>query len=204
MIHYSEEKLNALRSYVSERQSEKRFRHTCGVEEEAAYIGRYYLPEQVDLLRAAAILHDMTKCVPDEEQIALCESLGIVLTEMDRLTPQTLHGKSAEEMIKRELPEFAIPEILQAVRVHTTGDKKMSLFDKIIFLSDYIEAGRPYPNCKRMREKFHALCENKRTEDLDSVICEVLLLTIEFLEKNHLPIAPATIEAYRSLVESNL
>jgi predicted HD superfamily hydrolase involved in NAD metabolism len=32
-------------------------------------------------------------------------------------------------------------EILKAIRIHTTGDTNMSLLDKIIFLSDFIEPG---------------------------------------------------------------
>ncbi len=199
MTQINEEMLASLREAVRARQSEKRFRHTCGVEEEAAYLGHFYLPHQIKELRAAAILHDLTKCIPDEDQIPLCERMGIPLTEIDRMTPQTLHGKTAEKIIMTDFPAFASPEILQAVRVHTTGNAQMTTFDKIIFLSDYIEAGRPYPDCKRMREKFHAVCENADIKDLDETLCEVFQLTLRFLEKNKLPISPGTLEAYLAL-----
>ncbi len=204
MTPFSDAELTALRKAVNVRQSEKRFRHTCGVEEEAAYLGACYLPTRISELRAAGLLHDLTKCIPDAEQIPLCESLGIPLTEEDRLTPQTLHGKTAAEIIKRDFPRFATPVILQAVRTHTTAGIGMSTFDKIIFLSDYIEAGRPYPHCNEMRKKFHAVCERASINDLDSILCEVLLYTINFLKKNNYVIAPATIEAYQALSGGNI
>ncbi len=199
MTHFSEEALSALKAAVKSRQNEKRFNHTCGVEVEAAYLGNIYLPEQVDLLRAAAILHDLTKCVPDEEQISLCESFGIILTDEDRRTPQTLHGITAVETIKRDFPAFALPEILRAVKLHTTGSSDMSTFDKIIFLSDYIEAGRTYQNCKNMREKFHAVCETGRVDLLDAAVAEVMKLTIDVLTKENIPIAEGTFDAYYAL-----
>ncbi len=204
MTIFSEEMLDALREHVKVYQNKKRFRHTCGVEAEAAYLGQCYLPEQVSELRAAALLHDLTKCVSDDEQVALCESYGIPLSDIDRRTPQTLHGKSAEETIKREFPLYATPAILQAVRLHTTGGAEMSTFDKIIFLSDYIEAGRPYKDCKIMREKVHAVCERADIVDLDRALCEVFRLTVLFFRKENTTIHPATYDAYRALTGEDI
>ncbi len=203
MSIFSESSLAKLREKVRTKQTEKRFTHTLGVEEEAAYIGSFYLPNEVGMLRAAALLHDLTKCTPDEEQIALCEKLGIVLTEDDCRLPQTLHGKTAVEVIKKEFPDYAIPCILQAVEVHTTGSTTMSTFDKIIFLSDYIEAGRQFQNCITIREAFHKVCSTGSLNALDETLVEVMRLTINLLMKKNIYIAKATFDAYRALSGKN-
>ena len=62
------ESLERLRSAVAAFETEKRYRHTLGVETEAAALATVLLPEKTDELRAAALLHDLTKCRSDEEQ----------------------------------------------------------------------------------------------------------------------------------------
>jgi predicted HD superfamily hydrolase involved in NAD metabolism len=43
------------------------------------------------------------------------------------------------------------PEVLAAIRWHTTGGPEMSLLDEIVFLADYIEPGRTFPGVDRLR-----------------------------------------------------
>ncbi len=47
----------------------------------------------------------------------------------------------------RAKKEFSISddEVLEAIRVHTTGKVHMSTLDKVIFLADYIEPNRDFP-----------------------------------------------------------
>ena len=60
-MKYNEKQLSALRSEMGKRLSKKRYIHTLGVEEMAAWIGEKCLPDSVDKLRAAALLHDISK-----------------------------------------------------------------------------------------------------------------------------------------------
>ncbi len=53
------------------------------------------------------------------------------------------HGLVGADIVQRELA-IDDEEILQAIRVHTTGAAKMSLLDKIIYVADYIEPGRDF------------------------------------------------------------
>ena len=73
---FSGEKISYLRKSVEELMSGFRLRHTLGVEEMAARIGQIYCPEKENVLRAAALLHDITKELAKDEQIALCISHG--------------------------------------------------------------------------------------------------------------------------------
>ncbi|MBQ8400651.1 MAG: HD domain-containing protein, partial [Clostridia bacterium] len=54
------EMLTDLRAAIVPYLTGKRLEHTLAVEECAAELGKVYLPEQVEKLRAAALLHDIT------------------------------------------------------------------------------------------------------------------------------------------------
>jgi HD superfamily phosphohydrolase YqeK len=58
----------------------------------------------------------------------------------------------APERIKRDFPDLATPDILSGVFNHTIGAPDMSVFDEIIFLSDYIEQTRSYESSVKLRE----------------------------------------------------
>ncbi|HBC4834740.1 TPA: bis(5'-nucleosyl)-tetraphosphatase (symmetrical) YqeK, partial [Enterococcus faecalis] len=83
-------------------------------------------------------------------------------------------------------------EILQAIRVHTTGAAKMSLLDKIIYVADYIEPGRDFPGVKEAREI--ALV------DLDAAVAyETKHTLLHLIEQEH-KIYPKTLETYNQWV----
>ena len=150
-MKFTEKELELLRLAVKDRLSEKRYIHTLGVETAAARIGEIVCPEDVPALRAAALLHDITKELSGDEQLALLAEQGI--TDGDDISASAIHHSlTAPAVIKRDFPEFATERVLSAVRNHTTGDECMSVFDEIIFLADYIEDGRTYPACVELRQ----------------------------------------------------
>ena len=56
---FEESSLAKLREAMKMRLSEKRYKHTLGVEDMAKYLGSIIIPKKVDELRAAALLHDI-------------------------------------------------------------------------------------------------------------------------------------------------
>lgn len=193
--------LDRLRDVIKSRESEKRYRHTLGVEQEATELGSLLLPDKISELRAAALLHDVTKCLCDEEQFSLARQLGLVLTPELLASPQVLHGFTAARLIPKEFPDFATPEIIHAVAIHTTGDTEMSLFDKIIFVADYTEPGRQQIACQETRAKMWALLKaaDNKYHVFDLTVCQILRDTIQYLRSNQRPVVSATEEAYRAL-----
>ena len=179
MITFTEDELQALRDQVGRILSRNRFIHVLSVEEEVAKMGEAYLPDCISALRAAALLHDITKEMTVEEQVALCRDAKVPLTEEQLRYEPTLHEKSAPARIEKEFPAFAIPEILEAVRVHTTGSSHMSIFDKLVFLADYTEAGRVHAECVHTRERFHRELSKKGASLslLNATVLEVLQAT---------------------------
>lgn len=197
----SDDRLSRLRDAVAGYETVDRYRHTLGVEKEAAALGAYLLPDRVEELRAAALLHDLTKCKTDAEQIGLAESLGIDMTDELRASPQVLHGLTAAREIPRLFPDWASESLLRAVAVHTTGAPCMTLFDKIIFVADYTESGRRQEAPRRMRAYLWERLPDAvdRIGFFDEVVCTILGDTIAFLQAKKCPVVSATREAYASL-----
>ncbi len=153
-MEYSEKDIKSLRERVKARLSEKRFNHTLGVEAMAARIGEMCLPEKVSGLRVAAFLHDVSKEYSEAEHLEIAKKHNIVMTDDDLASPALWHSFTAPAVVCDEFFEFASDEILGAIRNHTAGSPDMSIFDEIIFLSDYIEEGRTFTMCTEVRQEF--------------------------------------------------
>ena len=197
---YTDAQLTYLREKVRQNMKPSRFAHTLSVEKEVERMANLYLPRQKSELRAAAILHDLTKGLVDEEQIKLCETLGIPLTDELRRVPQVLHGLSAAKIIENDFPEFATPSILNAIRVHTTGDLDMDVFSLILFVADFIEEGRPYPSCKALRDSYWAMVENDQSlYPLRYAALMSIKFTLDYLNRENLLVANKTLDAMQEL-----
>ena len=94
----------------------------------------------------AALTHDYAKERPNDEFELIIRRDGFDLALLN-YGNEIWHGLVGADIVQRELA-IDDEEILQAIRVHTTGAAKMSLLDKIIYVADYIEPGRDFP-CER-------------------------------------------------------
>ena len=184
--------LEELRVAVSKTVSVKRFSHVLGVERCAARLGEAIMPERTDELRAAALLHDISKELPVADQIAMLSADGFTLTEEDALTEGVLHSFTAPIVIRKHFPEFATPDILAATENHTVGRENMSVFEKIIFVSDYAEDTRKYSSCiavrERLFEKFEGLLPEEKLKRLDRACLEAIDGAAEALGRMNMPI----------------
>lgn len=184
-------KIEDLRQRISHCMSERRFKHTLGVESSAAMIAEVILPERVSEIRIAALLHDLTKELPTAVQRDIMERLSPPPTESDIMTHPLYHSMTAPYVILRDFPELATPDVLSAVKNHTVGAADMSLFDEIIFVADYIEEGRTYCDCVNARDGFlRAMQEAKSPDDLVMSLHEttvkILNNTITYIVNNNM------------------
>lgn len=205
MIEITEKMLDGLRERIMESMSPKRFVHTVAVEEMVVRLAALYCPDQTLPLRAAALLHDVTKEKKTAEQVELCRELGLNVSEEDLLAPKTFHAKTAAALIPRAYAEFAHPTVVDAVRWHTTGRAEMSIPEKLLYLADYIDESRTFENCVRLRRFFwDAHPEDMGEKDRLTHLRETLLLsyrfTIEDLIAEGFPVAIETIEARNRLL----
>lgn len=179
-MNITEEMLTTLREQVAPWLTGKRLAHTLAVEEMAAELGKIYLPDQVEKLRAAALLHDITKRADTEQQLAYCRKYGLPVTEEDMFSPKTFHARTAAAAAEREFPEYADPDVIGGIRWHTTGHTGMTVFEAIVYLADYIEATRTFPDCIRLREFFYdALAEAHTPEAREEVLNRTMLLSFD-------------------------
>ena len=98
---YGEEGLALLREAVREYMTEKRYLHTLGVERKAAELAARHAPEKTAKLRAAALLHDITKERSAEEQIALCARFSVPVPRDCLESPKLFHSLTKEPMTLR-------------------------------------------------------------------------------------------------------
>jgi nicotinate-nucleotide adenylyltransferase len=123
-----------IRATIKEMQGEKRFNHTLGVEEEAFELGKIFMPDKCEKLALCGLLHDITKKLKTDEQLALCDEYGI---EVDRsnIAPKLLHSKTGCEFARRKFGnEIVDDEIYNGIKHHTTGSVDMTLLTLLFIL----------------------------------------------------------------------
>ncbi len=202
---FSEDALAELRERVLPTLSLKRYRHVAAVEDMAAKLADLYCPERRSLLRAAALLHDITKewSVEDHCQFLLLHRETV--TGQDILAHKTLHARTAAILIPEQYPGFADPELISDVRWHTTGRAGMTLSERLLYLADYIDLSRTFPDCVALRGAFlgadpEHLDPAGRSRLLLDTLIQSFDMTISGLCRDGLPIASETVEARNSLI----
>lgn len=201
----TEEMLDSLRARVAASMSEKRFRHTAEVEKMTVRLGELYLPSEIMKLRAAALLHDITKEYTVEEQCGILRAHGKSVTEFDRHAPKTLHARTAALLIPEQYPEFADPEIVFCVRWHTTGRTGMSLAAKLVYLADYIDMSRTFSDCVALRNFFFGgeperMDADARLAHLRETLILSFDMTVRALVEEGKPISVDTAHARNELI----
>ena len=137
----------------------------------------------------AGLLHDCAKCIPTETKFELCEKYHVILSESEVKNPSLIHAKLGAALAEH-LYEVTDPEILHAIKVHTTGMPDMSLLDKILFVADYMEPGRnEAPNLEVIRELAFG--------DLDACVAQILYDTLKYLSGKKGAIDPMTEMTYK-------
>ena len=132
---------------LSNKLSKKRFIHTLGVVNSAMYLAKKY-GANIEDAHLAALLHDCAKEIPLLEMRDLVADLPC---DQDMLhSGALLHGLAGMVLAYTQYG-VTNPDILEAIRVHTTGKENMSKLDKIIFLADYIEPNRKFPGVNDIR-----------------------------------------------------
>jgi nicotinate-nucleotide adenylyltransferase len=162
----------------------KRMAHVLGTEQEAIRLAERYGAD-VRKARIAALLHDCTKKLDMDEQKALCKKYGIELDALENKALKLLHAKTGAEIARDVFG--ADDEIYGAIKWHTTGRADMTTLEKIIYLADYIEPNRDFPNVGRLRKAVW--------EDLDKGLLMGLEMTVEEMKERGNEVHKKTIEA---------
>ena len=162
----------------------KRMPHVLGTEQEAIRLARRYGADETDA-RIAALLHDCTKKLDMEQQLALCRRYDIRLDELEQHALKLLHAKTGAA-VAHDI--FGVKDaVYEAIRWHTTGKPDMTLLEKVIYLADYIEPNRDFPGVDELRRAVY--------DDLDKGLLMGLSDTIDEMERMGNPVHHDTLEA---------
>lgn len=166
---------------IKKLETEKRFIHSLSVAELAIELAEIY---DVDITKTvlAALLHDITKDFPIEDQIRIIKKAGVKIKKIDSIIKHhrpILHQYSASAYIRYNLG-ITDPEILSAVSKHTTGDKRMSLLDKIIYVSDFSSKDRRFKYARFLREL--------AKKDIDRAYLKARKFKVDFIRKNNMSV----------------
>ena len=164
-----------------------RFIHSLGVADIAAGLAMRYGIDQ-DRAFLAGILHDCAKCMSLSKMRKVCEKAGMELSSFERESTALLHSK-AGCVLARTRYGVTDEDLLNAIAYHTTGRPAMSLLEKIIFTSDYIEPGRDTaPHLATIRRMAF--------ENIDACVLEILRDTLAYLETGNGEVDPMTKETF--------
>ena len=182
-----------LKRKLSRNLSERRYEHTLGVAYTAACLA---MRHGGDPLKAeiAGLMHDCAKEFSEKDLLKLGEKFGYSFKPYELEAPQVLHAVIGP-FIAKEKYGISDPEILSAIRWHTTGKGDMTLLEKIVFTADYIEPNR----CKASN-----LPEIRRLafEDLSYCVYRISEDTLSYLRNRGIPVDPMTGECYQWLKEN--
>ena len=201
------DQIEKLRLRVARILSEKRMNHVLGVEQMACRLGLLFFwgdDESMNILSAAALLHDVTKERTHEQQLDILREYKYNALPEELASMPTIHALTGALVIPKDFPEFADERLINAVKWHTTGKAGMNLYEKIIFLADYIEETRKYPACIELRETFFSanpvnMTEDERHRHLDRAVLKAMENTLSHLREKGNVIHPATLEAYADI-----
>lgn len=177
--------------YLKENLSEKRYRHSLGVADEAVKLARCYHSDE-DKAYLSGLVHDCAKEIPaDDARRLLTDKYGIALDPVTRYTPKLLHGPLGACMAQSD---FGIcdAEILDAIKFHTTAKADMSVLTKILYIADYIEPNRDFEGVDELRTLAY--------ESIDDAIITGLDYTVQELVSEGFMLHPDTVHARNFLL----
>ncbi len=170
--------------------NEDRFVHSLGVADTAVKLAEEFGGDK-DKAYIAGLLHDVMKNESEEEQLKIMKKDGIILSQAEKNNPKLWHAMSGAAFLKHELG-VTDPDIVNAVRYHTTGRAGMSLLEKIIYTADFISPERNYPDVNVMR--------SLSFESLDKGDLYSLQFSLKKLSENQLVIHTDSVDFYNELV----
>ncbi|PLT34630.1 phosphohydrolase [Bacillus sp. V5-8f] len=154
---------------VKQQITEHRYQHTLGVMETSIILAERF---GADTAKAelAGIFHDYAKFRPKDEmkEIIITQNMN---QDLLGYNSELWHAPVGAYLVEKEVG-LTDPEVLDAIKYHTSGRIDMTLVDKCVFLADYIEPGRAFPGVEEVRE----IAKN----DLDLAVIYALRNTIFF------------------------
>lgn len=179
---------------VKQEISAYRYGHTIRTADVALRLAERF-DIDTDSAEIAAIWHDYAREWDKAEILHYVmeanQSAGIEIFSEEKKNPMLLHGAAAAFALKA-LEGEVNEEIFQALRWHTVGSPEMGRLGYVLYIADYIEAGRNHlSDVEKMR------IENMLS--LETMMEDIVSSILDHLAKSGKPQHPATKELYHFL-----
>lgn len=183
-------KENEIIACLQEYLNDERIEHSISTRDTAVRLAQRF-GANVEDAKVAGIFHDIAKQLPKDKKLELCMQYGIPVDEIMHENPELLHGFIGAEIIKRNY-DIDNPDVLNAVRYHTTGRRGMSLLEKVVYLADLIEPGRNFYAVDEIRDV--------ASINLDGAVLMASKNVMRFVLRHDLPMHPLTLDAYNDML----
>ena len=173
---------------------QSRYMHMLEVVDMALKINKHFnfnLDEEK--IKIVGILHDYTKRYSFEESLEIIKVLPKEEQEIWNKSEVVIHCVTSSIIVKEK---FGIndPEMLDAIKYHTTGYPNMTMLAKVLYVADAIEATRVYDGVEVLRKTVF--------EDFNKGLLLIMETTLKHLKEKGLYINPYTLEAYNYYKEA--
>ena len=181
-----------IQKYLSDKLSEKRYRHVLSVQEMSVDLAHVH-GANVWHANLAALLHDSAKWMSTQELHTEIKRYGIRLDPVEEQNPSLLHPFIG---VKIAIERFSVTEleVLEAIRNHTTGSPSMGIIAQILYVADFAEPTRTHQEVDVVRELAYT--------DLERAVHHVARREIVYLLEKGVLIHPNTLHTYNSTLES--
>jgi predicted HD superfamily hydrolase involved in NAD metabolism len=172
------------------KNDEMRLKHVIGVYETAIKLAKIYKVDE-NYVAIASLYHDYTKNDSIEDQIKLLNQEDI---KKYKDYPVIYHALSAAKQLEKD---FSVKneDILNSIKSHVWGRPFMSIYEKIVFVSDYCEPNRVFIDTTSL----YALA----VKDIDLAVLKSMELTLNYLKRQGLKPSKEQLEAYTYYMEVN-
>ena len=181
-----ETKAVEIEKYLKSKLTPERYTHVLSVRGLALDLAKKYGAD-LRKVNLAVLLHDCAKWMSTSKLYEAAANHRIQLDDIERHNPSLVHAPIGAMLAVSHF-DVDNPEILNAIRIHTTGSGKMTLIDKILYVADFAEPKRNHMEAHSARELAY--------QDLNKAVFEVSRYKIEHLLAKGVLIHPHTIDAY--------
>lgn len=169
-----QEEIEEIQEKLQKKVSPKLFRHIVGVRYTAEALAMRY-NVSMDQAGTAGVLHDCAKYMTGEKMYQKCQKHQIAISPSEEKNPMLLHAKLGAYLAEHKYG-VQDPEVLSAIRWHTTGKENMTVLEQIVFLADYIEPHRKMiPGLDQVRRMAF--------QNLEEAVYLTLKNTVSYLEE---------------------
>jgi len=142
----------------------------------------------------AGLMHDLAKCFPPDQLLAVAAAEGWQLDPAEQQTPHLLHAPVGA-VVARDQFGVTDERVLRAIAAHTLGSPDMDEIGAIVYLADALEPGRgDTPQLQHLRALSY--------RDLWGAVYETCVVSLQHLLASQRPVHPRTILTHNQFLSA--